>query len=181
AGSSAAASAQSYTPETPKPGALYSYGQNGRYLLGGQWLFRLDARGQGLSQAWQRQTSTAGWTFTTVPNAWNATDNSEASMRGGVGWYRKDFKLPSNGSQYSWVVRFESVNYRTRVWLNGKRLGSNTGAYLPFEFVVPARALHRCGSNRLVFRVESLCTHCAIHTACLHDPGNAGHCGMHVH
>ena len=49
------ATAQVYTPDTPKPGALYSYGQNGRYLMGGQWLFRLDPRGQGLSQAWQRR------------------------------------------------------------------------------------------------------------------------------
>jgi beta-glucuronidase len=150
-----AASAQVYTPDTPKAGALYSYGQNGRYLMGGQWLFRLDPRGQGLSQAWQRQSATTGWTFTTVPNAWNAGDNSEASMHGGVGWYRKDFKLPSSAKQFSWVVRFESVNYRSRVWLNGKPLGSNTGAYLPFEFVVPAGALNRGGTNRLVIRVDS--------------------------
>ena len=76
-------------------------------------------------------------------------------MRGGVGWYRKDFKLPSSASQFSWVIRFESVNYRTRVWLNGKPLGSNTGAYLPFEFVVPSKALNRGGTNRLVVRVDS--------------------------
>src|SRR3954449_10306979 len=144
-----------YRAETPTAGALYSYGQNGRYLMGGQWLFRLDPSGQGLSRAWQRQSSTSGWSLTTVPNAWNATDQSEASMHGGVGWYRKDFKLPSSAKQYSWVIRFESVNYRTRVWLNGKPLGSNTGAYLPFEFVVPAKALKRGGTNRLVVRVDS--------------------------
>jgi beta-glucuronidase len=90
-----------------------------------------------------------------VPNAWNATDQSEASMKGGVGWYRKDFRLPSSASRYSWVVRFESVNYRSWVWLNGKRIGSNTGAYLPFEFVIPAKALRRNGTNRLVVRVDS--------------------------
>jgi beta-glucuronidase len=144
-----------YRADTPTPGALYSYGQNGRYLMGGQWLFRLDPTGQGLSQAWQRQSSTTGWSLTTVPNAWNATDQSEASMHGGVGWYRKDFKLPSSARQLSWVIRFESVNYRSRVWLNGKRLGSNTGAYLPFELVVPAKDLNRGGTNRLVVRVDS--------------------------
>jgi hypothetical protein len=155
AASGTAASAQVYRPDTPKAGALYANGQNGRYLMGGQWLFRLDPRGQGLSQAWQRQTSTSGWSFTTVPNAWNATDQSEASMHGGVGWYRKDFKLPSNAKRYSWVIRFESVNYRSWVWLNGKRLGTNTGAYLPFELVVPAKALRRGATNRLVVRVDS--------------------------
>ena len=149
------AGAQVYRADTPKLGALYANGQNGRYLMAGQWLFRLDPHGQGLSQAWQRHASTAGWSLTTVPNAWNATDQSEASMHGGVGWYRKDFRLPSSAARYSWVIRFESVNYRSWVWLNGKRLGTNTGAYLPFEFVVPARALRRNGTNRLVIRVDS--------------------------
>jgi beta-glucuronidase len=155
AASSAAAQAPVYAPDTPKAGALYDNGPNGRYLMGGQWLFRLDPGGQGIDQAWQRQSSTTGWSLTTVPNAWNATDQSEASMHGGVGWYRKDFRLPSSASRYSWVIRFESVNYRSRAWLNGKPLGSNTGAYLPFEFVVPAKALKRNGTNRLVVRVDS--------------------------
>ena len=34
-------------------------------------------------------------------------------------------------------MRFESVNYRARVWLNGKPIGTNTGAYLPFEIRRP--------------------------------------------
>ena len=54
-------------------------------------------------------------------------------MIGGVGWYRKDFSLPEASRALAWAVRFESVNYRSRVWLNGKRVGSNRGAYIPFE------------------------------------------------
>ena len=42
-------------------------------------------------------------------------------MIGGVGWYRKDFSLPEASRALEWAVRFESVNYRSRVWLNGKR------------------------------------------------------------
>ena len=34
------------------------------------------------------------------------------------------------------MVRFESVNYRATVWLNGRQIGTNAGAYLPFEFVL---------------------------------------------
>ena len=33
-----------------------------------------------------------------------------------------------------WIIRFESVNYRATVWLNGRKIGSHKGAYLPFEF-----------------------------------------------
>jgi beta-glucuronidase len=151
----AAAQAPAYSPDTPQARTLYENGPSGRYLMGGKWLFRLDPGGTGLSSAWQRKTSTTGWSLTTVPNAWNATDESEASMRGGIGWYRKDFRLPSSAQRLSWVIRFESVNYRTLVWLNGKRIGSNTGASLPFELLVPAKALKRSGTNRLVVRVDS--------------------------
>jgi beta-glucuronidase len=45
-----------------------------------------------------------------------------------VGWYRKDFKLPSAASRLDWIVRFESVNYRSKVWLNGRPLGTHRGA-----------------------------------------------------
>jgi beta-glucuronidase len=148
----ATASAQ----DTPKRQALYADGPDNRYLLDGQWLHRLDTGNRGLSEGWNRQTSTAGWTPTTVPNAWNAQDESHASMRGTVGWYRKDFKLPSARSRYDWTLRFESVNYRTRVWLNGRRVGTNRGAYIPFELRIPRSALRRSGTNRLVVRVENI-------------------------
>ena len=100
-----------------------------------------------------RQTSTSGWIKTTVPNVWNLGDPSNESMAGGIGWYRKDFELPSADSSLAWAFRFESVNYRAKVWLNGTPLGENTGAYVPFEMV--AKALKRKGTNRLVVRVDS--------------------------
>lgn len=141
--------------DVPKPGALYETGPSGRYLLGGSWLFRLDPGDRGLRSGWSRSTAVAGWTRVTVPNAWNVTDTSDAAYLGGVGWYRKDFTLPSAAAAHRWIVRFESVNYRARVWLNGTPVGSNTGAYLPFEVDLPARALHRRGVNHLTIRVDS--------------------------
>jgi beta-glucuronidase len=136
-------------------GALYYAGPDSRYLMGGDWLFRLDSADQGVTSRFMRTTSTAGWAKTTVPNAWNATDTSSESMAGSIGWYRKDFRLPSTNKRMSWVLRFESVNYRARFWMNGKPIGSNTGAYLPFEIRIPSSTLKRTGVNRLVVRVDS--------------------------
>src|SRR4051812_46907820 len=97
---------------------LYHDGPEGRYLLDGPWLFRLDPGDQGLAQHYERSRSTRNWTRVTVPHVWNVGDASPASMAGGVGWYRKDFRLPRAGAALAWAVRFESVNYRARVWLN---------------------------------------------------------------
>jgi len=143
------------TVDTPRERALYEQGPSGRHLLDGTWLFRLDTAEVGLRERFHRQTKTDGWSTTAVPNAWNATDESVESMMGTVGWYRKDFRLPSSSKRFAYVVRFESVNYRSSVWLNGRSIGSNRGAYLPFEFRIPRSLLKRSGTNRLVIRVDN--------------------------
>jgi beta-glucuronidase len=145
--------AQARAAGKPSSKTLYADGPEGRYLMDGQWLFRLDNEDQGVKQRFMRQTSAAGWNPVEVPNVWNLGDPSNASMQGGIGWYRKDFELPSAASALDWAVRFESVNYRSRVWLNGKPVGENTGAYIPFQFQLSG--LKRRGTNRLVVRVDS--------------------------
>jgi len=149
-----------YSAQPPTKGAWYSDGQTGRYLLGGTWLYRADTSDVGLAQGWWRNVaSTAGWTTTTVPNAYNAGDFSQASMNGYVGWYRRDFTLPAGAfasyvprSGRHWIIRFESVNYRATVWLNGREIGSHVGAYLPWELDLTGL---RSGVNRLVVRVDN--------------------------
>jgi beta-glucuronidase len=154
-GVAAPADSQAPGAYVPPRKALYDNGPSGRYLLGGTWLSRVDTRGVGLAQRWQASTSSAGWSPVTVPNAWNLNDHSSQSFVGSVAWYRKDFKLPSDAVGLSWIVRFESVNYRSRVWLNGHPLGSHSGAYLPFELRLPASYLDRDGINHLVVRVDN--------------------------
>jgi beta-glucuronidase len=165
----ARAQAPAPVPGTPAPGTtapapggavpsartLYADGPSGRFLMDGTWLYRADPSRNGDRLGWQRDPATAGWTATTVPNAWNATDESPASFAGAVGWYRRDFRLPTAAKAPMWVIRFESVNYRARIWLNGRPIGTHSGAYLPFELRLPRSYLKRSGVNRLVVRVDS--------------------------
>jgi beta-glucuronidase len=144
----------------PTKGALASDGPASRYLLGAGWLYRPDPGGAGIADGWWRDRSdTTGWKPTTIPNSYNAGDYSNKSMYDDVGWYRRDFTLPSNAfapyvpvSARSWLLQFESVNYAATVWLNGRLLGTHKGAYLPFQFDV---GLLRPGVNRLVVRVTN--------------------------
>jgi len=142
-----------YTADVPRVRPHALEGQDGRYLLGGAWLMRLDPTDVGLAQRLYAQSSTAGWTTATVPSAWNAGDDSQASFVGSVAWYRKDFRLPSRDRALAWIARFESANYRSTVWLNGRKLGDHVSGYVPFELDLPNVA--RGGVNRLVVRVDN--------------------------
>jgi beta-glucuronidase len=139
--------------DKPSNRTLSQDGPEGRFLMEGEWLFRLDAGDDGVRQRYFRQRSRTGWSAIAVPHAWNVGDDSVESMQGSVGWYRKDFELPSASRALAWAVRFESANYRSTVWLNGRRVGENRGAYLPFTMRLDD--LKRRGVNRLVVRVDS--------------------------
>ena len=147
------ASTAAQAADRPKPGSVYRDGPSGRYLLGGTWHGRPDPQDLGLTQRFQLQEALTGWTQTTVPSASNAGVFTPESYLGTVHWYRKDFRLPRASRSSKWVLRFESVNYRARVWLNGKPLGTHVGSYLPFE--LRAKSVRRRGVNRLVVRVDS--------------------------
>ena len=140
---------------TPSARTLYESGPSGRFLVDGTWLYRADPTDAGLGLAWQRDVATDTWTQVQVPNAWNATDESLASYLGGVGWYRKDFRLPTASKLPMWIVRFESVNYRAKVWLNGQPIGTHAGAYRPFELRLPRGFLKLGAVNHLTIRIDS--------------------------
>jgi hypothetical protein len=148
-----------YVAQRPTLGALYRDGQTGRYLLGGTWLYRADLGNVGNAEGWWRNVAaTDAWSPVTIPNAYNAGDFSSTSSQGYVGWYRKDFILPSGpfaryvrASERHWIIRFEAVNYRATVWLNGRLVGSHVGEDLPFEFDLTGL---RGGVNRLIVRVD---------------------------
>src|SRR3954453_16518308 len=137
----------------PDPHPVTQDGPSGRYMLNGPWLLRVDRSDRGAGQHWERRRSTAGWTAVTVPNAWNANDRTSSGFIGAPAWYRRDFRLPSGAKGLDWLVRFDSVNYRATVWLNGTRLGGHAGGFVPFE--LPLKALNRGGLNRLGVRVEN--------------------------
>ena len=138
--------------ERPGGKPLIREGQLNRQLLGGTWYFRQDDTFVGEAEGWFAQDDLAGWTPITVPYNWNATDTTE--NRASIGWYRKEFTLPKSpkGAKHFWKVRFEGNNYRTKVWLNGKRLAFYTG-YFPFEVLLKNL---KPGRNTLVAEVSSL-------------------------
>jgi len=68
-------------------------------------------------------------------------------------WYRVGFKVPRQAHGQHLTLTFEGVNYAAEVWLNGKKLGGFTGAFLRGRFdVTPLIA--DAGENALAVRVS---------------------------
>ncbi|HEY2600672.1 MAG TPA: glycoside hydrolase family 2 TIM barrel-domain containing protein [Thermoleophilaceae bacterium] len=129
--------AAAHAAYAPREHALYTDGPSGRYLLDQGWSTSR-ARGSGFHRV-------------SIPNAFNARDYSERGELSRVQWYRESFTLPSAPDAVAWRIRFESVNTSATVWLNGKKIGSHTGAHIAFE--LPAKGIH-AGTNTLLVRVQ---------------------------
>ncbi|MGI8945601.1 MAG: glycoside hydrolase family 2 protein [Thermoleophilaceae bacterium] len=125
----------------------------GRLLLGGTWYFRLDDARAGEQLGFARQRSLSGWQPVSIPHNWNARDTTLNSPS--HGWYRRELVLPRGPRKRRtlWVARFEGVNHRTNVYLNGREIARHSGGYAPFEVDLDGL---RPGRNRLVLRVSTL-------------------------
>ena len=55
-----------------------------------------------------------------------------------VGWYRRRFTVPKEfpADQRVWL-RFEAVNWRADVWVNGQKVGEHEGGYTPSRSISP--------------------------------------------
>lgn len=157
-----AATGAAAQPYNPTPGAPYTNGPAGRYMLDGAWFLKRDPSNEGLSRRWQASrdfSAAAGWSQISVPNAFNAGDYSEASYTGGTAWYATEFNLPAAARGSNWFLHFDSVNYKVRAWLNGREIGAHAGGYVPFELLAKNAAR---GANRLVLRVDSRLTETTV-------------------
>lgn len=65
-------------------------------------------------------------------------------------WYRRGFRVPEAWSGRRILIHFEACDYKTTVWLNGRRVGEHAGGYTPFHFDLTESLVP--GENALVVR-----------------------------
>jgi hypothetical protein len=103
-----------------------------RVALDGTWWVRDDPRAIGTGHGWENGTYGGNPVkLPFVPNARKITGaEGVRSYEGSVAWYRTTFEVPDDGK---YVLRFESINHKAAVWIDGKPVGEHVGTYLPFE------------------------------------------------
>jgi len=123
------AGADTALPAGPPPAA--AGGPDGRVALSGPWTVTRDESAHGEAKGWQ--AGTFGGHVVDVPFVPDAGDvtgrRGLTNFRGSVAWYRTTFTVPADDR---YAIEFESVHHRAEVWLDGRLLGTHTGAYLPF-------------------------------------------------
>ncbi len=118
--------------------------------LSGFWAFTFDPDDLGLREGWMEGLPQSR--PIAVPASWNEQFEDGRDFMGPA-WYETQFDLPWAWADQRVRLRFNSVNYLARVWLNGKELGIHEGGHLPFIFDLTGNV--RPHDNRLVVRVDS--------------------------
>ena len=75
---------------------------------------------------------------------------------GGVGWYRKQFKLAAANRDKSVSVRFDGVYMDSDVWINGVHLGNHPYGYTSFQYDLAPHLKPAGQTNVLAVRVRNL-------------------------
>ncbi len=109
--------------------------------LASLWRFSPDPHRDGESLGfWKADRNFPRWREVAVPSCFEATC-PELEGYEGLCWYRQAFAPPSAWHGQRIVLRFEAVNYRAKVWLNGHLLGEHRDGFLPFEFYIGEKVL----------------------------------------
>lgn len=83
------------------------------------------------------------WRQLSLPHDWaiegdfSATNPSGAgggALPGGVGWYRKHFRLPATEGERRYYLAFDGVYMNSTVYVNGHEVGSRPYGYSSFEY-----------------------------------------------
>ncbi|MDW8131211.1 MAG: glycoside hydrolase family 2 TIM barrel-domain containing protein [Bryobacterales bacterium] len=135
-------------PEHPQPQFQREHWLN----LNGSWEFEFDDANAGLKENW----AGGGKKFSRkiiVPFCFEspASGVGDPSFHPWI-WYRRSFTVPEAWRGKRVWLRFQAVDYRAWVWVNGQYVGFHEGGSTPFGFDITERL--KPGANAVTVRVE---------------------------
>ncbi|MBX3007133.1 MAG: beta-glucuronidase [Melioribacteraceae bacterium] len=103
--------------------------------LSGIWNFKTDPKKIGEKSNWFKGFKTD--ISIAVPGSWNE-QLEEIGLLNYVGsvWYSKKIFIPLEYKSKRMVLRFGSIDYNSKFWINGKFVGENNIGFLPFELEI---------------------------------------------
>lgn len=104
----------------------------------------------------------SSWRVLNVPHDWafeadyapDAAQKDRGGYKpGGLGWYRKDFEVPTDWKGQRVSIHFDAVYMNSEVWINGHHLGKRPYGYIPFHYDLTDHL--KAGRNVISVRVDS--------------------------
>lgn len=132
--------------------------QRQRFAMDPGWRFTLGnpvgAEQPGFDdRAWRRLDLPHDWSIEGKPSEAARGGGRVGYYPGGIGWYRKAFRLPAGGRGKSARLEFDGVHMNSDVWLNGVHLGRRPYGYVSFGYDVTRHL--RPGVNVVAVRVDN--------------------------
>lgn len=114
--------------------------------LNGEWDFVTDPRGELKVESLHNIEGRKA----VVPLSWQAQFEDLRDYQG-VGWYKKTISLENIDPEKLYVIKFDAVDYLSRLYINKDFVGENEGGYTPFEFDITQHL--KPGENEIILRV----------------------------
>ncbi|HTR80995.1 MAG TPA: glycoside hydrolase family 2 TIM barrel-domain containing protein [Bacteroidota bacterium] len=101
------------------------------YSLDKNWKYLQDD----VQSVTELSTSKAPWVDVTLPHTWNATDavDQVPGYRRSAGWYKREIFIPEQPGGRRFLLSFEGVNLKAKIFVNGQFAGGHVGGYVGFD------------------------------------------------
>ncbi len=134
-------------PEHPRPDFQRDLWMN----LNGEWEFQFDSDDAGIKNKWFENSSQLSETIV-VPFPWGSK-LSGVDDRGDIAWYARTVRVPASWDGKRIFLVIGACDWRTTLWLDGRKIGTHQGGYTPFEFELTP-SIKTGTQHRLILRVD---------------------------
>ncbi|MBC2839539.1 glycoside hydrolase family 2 protein [Robiginitalea sp. SC105] len=134
-------------PEHPRP----DWHRPDWVNLNGTWEFTFDPKNKGMEAGWA-SGNTGFDREITVPFPWGSA-LSGVEDAADIGWYRRTIRVDPTWKNRRVYLIIGASDWETTVWLDGKRVGSHQGGYVPIELEL-TRHLKPGEAQQLVIRAD---------------------------
>jgi len=101
------------------------------------------------------------WRNVNIPHDWSIEGpysdqwaSGTGYLPGGIGWYRKTFRLDSALQSKRIAIEFDGIYNNSEVWLNGQSLGKRPFGYISFQYDLTPHLRFGSIDNVLAVRVD---------------------------
>ena len=105
----------------------------------------------------------SGWRTLDLPHDWaiegdfdehNPSGTGGGALPGGIGWYRKSFKVSEKDRGQVFRIEFDGVYMNSSVWINGHLLGTRPYGYISFSYIL-TDYINWGGDNVIAVKVDN--------------------------